>query len=124
MTKNGRMIMEIIYESAEHLTAEQIFIKAKEHAPKIVLATVYNNLKRLVDRKLVRRIALEGSPDRYDRPARHDHLICDRCGRLTDIHLEDLTQRLEGDIGTSIISYDLNVHYLCEECRGKSSPEH
>ena len=93
MTKNGKMIMEIIYESAEHLTAEQIFIQAKEKAPKIVLATVYNNLKRLVDKKLIRRVTLDGSPDRYDKPTRHDHLICDKCGKLSDIHLDDLSNR-------------------------------
>lgn len=124
MTKNGKMIMEIIYESAEHLTAEQIFIQAKEKAPKIVLATVYNNLKRLVDKKLIRRVTLDGSPDRYDKPTRHDHLICDKCGKLSDIHLDDLSNRLERDIGMPIVSYDLNIHYLCEKCRGTSSPEH
>ena len=124
MTKNGKMIMEIIYESAEHLTAEQIFIQAKEKAPKIVLATVYNNLKRLVDKKLIRRVTLDGSPDRYDKPTRHDHLICDKCGKLSEIHLDDLSNRLERDIGMTIVSYDLNIHYLCEKCRGKSSPEH
>ena len=124
MTKNGKMIMEIIYESAEHLTAEQIFIQAKEKAPKIVLATVYNNLKRLVDKKLIRRVTLDGSPDRYDKPTRHDHLICDKCGKLSDIHLDDLSNRLERDIGMPIVSYDLNIHYLCEKCRGNSSPEH
>ena len=124
MTKNGKMIMEIIYESAEHLTAEQIFIQAKEKAPKIVLATVYNNLKRLVDKKLIRRVTLDGSPDRYDKPTRHDHLICDKCGKLSDIHLDDLSNRLERDIGMPIVSYDLNIHYLCEKRRGKSSPEH
>lgn len=41
MTKNGKMIMEIIYASEEHLTAEQIFLRAKEQAPRIVLATIY-----------------------------------------------------------------------------------
>ena len=51
MTKNGKMILEIIRESEDHMTAEQIFMKAKEISPRIVLATVYNNLNSLVVRR-------------------------------------------------------------------------
>lgn len=119
MTKNGKIIYEIICGSEEHPTAEQIFLKAKELSPKIVLATIYNNLHSLVEEGMIRRIRLDGSPDRYDRNTRHDHLICDGCGKLTDIHLDDLTEKLGRDTGVAISSYDLNIHYLCDECRGK-----
>lgn len=121
MTKNGKMIMDIIYGSDDHLTAEQIFLKAKEQSPKIVLATVYNNLNSLVSDKLVRRIVLEDGPDRYDRMVRHDHILCDKCGKLSDVYIEDLSDRLERETGISVTSYDLNIHYLCDECRKKSS---
>ena len=121
MTKNGKMIMEIIYASEEHLTAEQIFLRAKEQAPRIVLATIYNNLNALVAEGMVRRVKLDGSPDRYDRNTRHDHLVCDRCGRLTDVHLEDLSEKLERETGLAIVSYDLNIHYLCDKCRKEMS---
>lgn len=121
MTKNGKMIMEIIYASEEHLTAEQIFLRAKEQAPRIVLATIYNNLNALVAEGIVRRVKLDGSPDRYDRNTRHDHLVCDRCGRLTDVHLEDLSEKLERETGLAIESYDLNIHYLCDKCRKEMS---
>lgn len=67
MTKNGKLILEIVHGSSEHPTAEQIFMKAREKSPGIALATVYNNLNSLVSEKLVRRIRLKGSPDRYDR---------------------------------------------------------
>lgn len=117
MTKNGRMIMEIIYESKDHLTAEQIFLKAKERAPGIVLATVYNNLKNLVEEGMIRKIIMEDSPDRYDKPTRHDHLICDKCGKLSDITFKDLSKNLERDIGIPIRSYDLHIHYICGDCR-------
>lgn len=119
MTKNGKMIMDIIYGSRDHLTAEQIFLKAKEQSPKIVLATVYNNINSLVSEKLVRRLVLEGGPDRYDRPVRHDHMVCDRCGKLTDVYIEDLSKKLEKEAGVPITSYDLCIHYICDECRKK-----
>lgn len=117
MTKNGKLILEIIHGSSEHPTAEQIFMKAREQSPGIALATVYNNLNSLVDEKMVRRIRLKGSPDRYDRTARHDHMICERCGRISDVYLDDLGKELERETGVEVISYDLNIHYLCDECR-------
>ncbi len=117
MTKNSKMILEIVTESNEHLTAEQIFLKAKKRSPRIVLATVYNNLNALTAAGMIRRITLPGSPDRYDKTARHDHMVCDECGKLSDITLEDLSREIENKAGTPILFYDLRVHYICEECR-------
>ena len=47
MGKYATMILEMINSSNEHLTAEQIYLRLKEHNEKIVLATVYNNLNAL-----------------------------------------------------------------------------
>ena len=59
------------------------------------LATVYNNLNKLWGLKLIRKVSVPGSPDRYDRVARHDHLVCRGCGKLTDICFSDLTPALQ-----------------------------
>ncbi|MDD7641816.1 MAG: transcriptional repressor, partial [bacterium] len=40
MTKNARYILEIINNSTEHLTAEQIYLRLREKNEKAVLATV------------------------------------------------------------------------------------
>ena len=79
--------------------------------------SLYNNLNRLWQDDLIRKVSVEGMPDRYDRIQRHDHLICRRCGKLSDIDLGDLTAELEKKAGISILSYDLKLNYLCEECR-------
>lgn len=49
MNKNGKYILEIINDSEDHLTAEQIFLRLKEKNEKAVLATVYNNLASLYE---------------------------------------------------------------------------
>ena len=119
MGKYGELILEIINGSDEHLTVEQIFQRAREHYPRMVLATVYNNVNRLVDQGKIRRIKLEGYPDRYDRIVRHDHLVCKNCGKLLDITLEDLTDRLAEETGVDVLSYDLKICYICPECRAR-----
>ena len=113
--------MEIVSASRSHMTAEEIFDALRQTYPKVVLATVYNNLNRLWQENLIRKVSVEGMPDRYDRIQRHDHLVCKRCGKLLDVELEDLTAQLEQEAGISILSYDLKLMYLCEDCRKKLS---
>ena len=121
MTKYGTKILEIVSASRSHMTAEEIFDTLRRTYPAVVLATVYNNLNRLLQEGLIRKVSVEGMPDRYDRIQRHDHLVCKGCGRLLDIDLGDLTAQLEEIAGISILSYDLKLTYLCEECRKKIS---
>lgn len=119
MTKNAELILEIINGSDEHLTAEQIYLKLNEQNEKAALATVYNNLNYLYENDLIRKVSVEGYPDRYDRTIRHDHLICKKCGKISDIALEDMTEKLRRAVGEDIISYDLKINYICEECRSE-----
>lgn len=117
MTRNGKLILDIINHSGDHLTAEQVFLRLKQTVPKIVLATVYNNLNTLCDQGLIRKVSVEGSPDRYDKILKHDHLVCKKCGALADITFSDLTASLSAQLGEPILSYDLKVSYICPACR-------
>ena len=116
MTKYAKAIHAIVEESRAHMTAEQIFGELRKRYPGVVLATVYNNLNHLWEQGLIRKIPLEGMTDRYDRIQRHDHLVCRRCGRLMDIHLSDLTNLLQEQVHIPILSYDLKLMCICEEC--------
>jgi Fe2+ or Zn2+ uptake regulation protein len=119
MTKNGKLILDIINQSHNHLTIEQIFFIMKKKSPSVVLATVYNNVNALVEEGLIRRITMEGQPDVYDKMIRHDHLVCDCCGKLSDITLEDFSYKIEKEVGLPIRYYDLKIHYICDDCRTK-----
>ena len=116
MTKNSEYILEIINNSNTHLTAEQIFLRLKKKNKTVVKATVYNNLSSLYQKGLIRKISVEGYPDRYDRTVRHEHLVCRKCGKLSDIVLEDLTDLLQKQVNISMHSYDLKINYICDEC--------
>ena len=120
MTKNAEYILEIINSSKMHLTAEQIYLALKEKNEKAVLATVYNNLSYLHRQGLIRKVSVEGCPDRYDNITRHDHLVCRKCGKLSDIMLEDLTEKLQRQIEIPMLSYDLKINYICDECLKKN----
>lgn len=117
MGRYAELILGLIYQSNEHMTAEQIFLELKKTEPKVVQATVYNNLNALCQEGLIRRLSMESSPDRYDKILRHDHLVCRKCGALSDMTFDSLTENLEKQLGAPIPSYDLKVFYLCPKCR-------
>ena len=123
MTRYARLISELINRSDGHMTAEQIFLELKNTEPKVVQATVYNNLNTLYQEGLIRRLSIEGSPDLYDKIRKHDHLVCKKCGTLSDITFDDLTKNLEKQLGEGILSYDLKVFYLCPKCRENNKGE-
>lgn len=116
MRKYEKLVYDIIYKEPRHLTAEDIFLELKEQEPKVVLASVYNNLKVLHEKRLIHKVTVEGMPDRYDSIKRHDHLVCIKCGSLRDFVFKDLTKQLEKTLDVKITGYDLNVQYVCPEC--------
>ncbi len=117
MARYQESVLETVMEPGKHMTAEQIYFLMKEKYPKIVLATVYNNLNSLHDKGKIRKISVEGFPDRYDVNTRHDHLVCTGCGKLMDVRLGDFTGELENRVGFPIELYDLKLYYTCEECK-------
>lgn len=119
MKENIQTILNIITNSKDHLTAEQIFLTMKEMEHKVVLATVYNNLKALLNQGVIMKISVEGFPDRYDIASKHDHLLCRDCGKLSDVYLDDLTNSLQEQVDVEIDSYDLKISYICPACRKK-----
>ena len=121
MTKYEKAIYLLVQQSTWHPTAEQVFYEMRKEYPAISLATVYNNLKKLCDAGAIRRISLEGAPDRYDRPAKHDHIVCSCCGKLADVCFEDLTDSLRRQMGGDLLFYDLKVYVLCPACRQEMS---
>ena len=119
MGKYANEILNLINSSDNHMTAEQVFFELKKSQPKIVLASVYNNLNRLSEQGSIRKICMDGEADRYDKTDRHYHLVCRRCGRLADFGFQDLTALFEKQLRADVIGYDLKVFYVCPECKNK-----
>ncbi|MBQ8174883.1 MAG: transcriptional repressor [Clostridia bacterium] len=118
MTKKKALLLDLVREKPVHLTAEQIFLLAKERSPGISMATVYNNLGALSHEGLIRRVHIDGQADRYDRTVEpHEHFICDECGEIRDIFFHGFTEELAKRLGERISSYELNVRGVCAACQ-------
>ena len=117
MPKYAEEILAAVTGLQRHPTAEQVFMEMKKEHPSIAIGTVYKHLNALAEEGLLHRITESGSPDRYDRTERHDHLICSRCGKIADVRLPDMRERIREALGQEILSYDLRSRYICPACR-------
>lgn len=121
MTKQKRLIKQIIEYSDEHMTAEQIFLSAKQKMPSIAVGTVYRNLGQMVSEGVIRKVAVSDGPDRYDKTLRpHYHAECVRCRKVFDIEQANglsLPDTVNGSL--RVLSVDLIVRCVCEECAAK-----
>lgn len=119
MTYYAAEILNLINSSNSHMTAEQIYLEMKKTAPKIVLASVYNNLNKLTKEGLIRKLKSDGEADRFDKIKKHDHLVCKHCGKIADFEFGDLTENLTAQLNSEIFRYDLKVFYECPDCKNK-----
>ena len=121
LTRQRRVVLEVIKESDGHPTAAEIFAAARERLPSISFATVYNSLRYLKGEGLLREITFGHAASRYDREtARHDHAICTACGKLLDFDLAETAGLMRAAARRSRFrpeSVHLTLYGLCPDCK-------
>ena len=86
-TTQRNLILDIINNSCEHLTAEEVYEIARKSISNISLGTVYRNLNILVELQKIRKIKTFDGKDHYDKlHIKHNHFICLKCNKIFDIH--------------------------------------
>jgi Fur family ferric uptake transcriptional regulator/Fur family peroxide stress response transcriptional regulator len=120
LTKQRRAVLDVIRASDEHLTANEVFESAKRALPGISFATVYNSLRYLKEEGLIGEVRFGRDGTRYDRMvARHDHALCNNCGKLVDLELTIPTKLVDkaSDISNfKAQSVELILRGLCPDC--------
>ena len=111
-------VMAFLMEHFGHPTALEIFEAVNRLDPRSTRATIYNNLRDLVQAGLVREVAVEGRAARFDaKGLRHHHFICDRCGNVEDLEWYDVPTPTSGSLGKRVLrECELIVRGLCTKC--------
>jgi Fe2+ or Zn2+ uptake regulation protein len=120
VTPQRLVVARVIDELRRHTTAEQVFGEVKERMPGVSLPTVYATLELLEDVGLVSRVASQRGAVVYDpRTDEHHHLVCRRCGAITDVDADVPTARLIAAAHSSGFTPDsaqVVVKGLCGDC--------
>jgi len=120
LTKQRLAVLQVIRESDEHLTANEVFENARRILSGISFATVYNSLHYLKKEGLIGEVRFGMDSTRYDRNlTRHDHASCNKCGKLVDLDLSIPNELLEEASARSKFkpeSIEMTLRGLCPEC--------
>lgn len=86
-TAQRTAIQEALEAAGRPLSVEEILEAARADAPKLGIATVYRNIKVLLEAGEIAAVELPGQPPRYEQAgaAHHHHFHCDGCGKVYDL---------------------------------------
>lgn len=125
LTRQRRLLLDLIDSSGLHLDAESLYQMAKERDAKLNRVTVYRTLKLLKEGGLVDELDLahfEGDQHYYETRLKkeHAHIICLRCGRVEEFFGEELQQlraQVGSQFGFEILFARTEIGGYCSHCR-------
>ena len=119
-------VMAFLMGQAGHPTTAEIFEAVNRVDPRSSRATIYNNLRDLVQAGLVREVAMEGRAARFDaKGMRHHHFICDRCGNVEDVDWYDVPRPTAASLGKRVLRVcELIFRGLCTKCARRASAKY
>jgi Fur family ferric uptake transcriptional regulator len=89
-TRQRAAIREVLGAARRPLLPHEVLEAAQAQVPGLGIATVYRNLKQLVDDGVLKTVALPGENLRYepvgDGHDHHHHFQCTACERVFDVH--------------------------------------
>lgn len=103
-----------------HASADEIFAAVVTRHPTISRATVYRNLRQLVESGEIRKLEVPDGADRFDHECHlHYHARCLKCGRVFDVemaYIPDLEKGIQDSHGFQFSGHDLMFKGICTQC--------
>lgn len=125
-TRQRTAIRAVIEEAGRPLSTQEVLDAAQAGSPGIAIATVYRNVKLLIDAGEIAAVTLPGELPRYESAhhQHHHHFQCVECKRVFDV------QGCPGNLaemapeGFTVERHDLTLYGHCADCavRGKVRP--
>ena len=118
-------ILELLENSkSRHFSVEDLYRELLDEGEEVSLATVYRVLAQFESAGLVIRHYFKGNMAVYelDRGHHHDHMVCVRCGRITEF-IDETIERCQQEVaegkGFSIVDHKLTMYVNCskENCK-------
>jgi Fur family ferric uptake transcriptional regulator len=124
LTAQRQAIIDTVFDTEEHFTAEQLLGWSQERDQSISRATVYRTLPLLTESGLVREMDFGKDhkfydPNYADHP-NHSHIICQDCEKIVEFESDKIAQ-LEDEIthhlGFAVKTQRLQITATCEELK-------
>lgn len=118
-TQQRGAIRSALQTADRPLSPQEILGAARDDVPGLGIATVYRNVKNLIDDGWLRAVELPGTPSRYEVAGKrhHHHFHCQRCDRVFEVEecpgsLQDLTPA-----DFELDAHEIILYGTCSTCR-------
>jgi Fur family ferric uptake transcriptional regulator len=131
LTRQRRILLDLIDRSGLHLDAESLYQLAKAKDPKLNRVTVYRSLKLFKEGGLVDELDLmhhSGDQHYYETRLKkeHAHIICLRCGKIEEYFgepLQEMRRQVEEHLGFEVALTRTEIGGYCPHCRALRAQE-
>lgn len=128
MTAQRMVIIDTVFSTQEHFTADQLLDWARERDRLVSRATVYRTLPLLTESGLVREMDF-GKDHKYYDPnyaehPNHNHVICSDCDKIVEFEserIEELEEEIVQKLGFSVKSQRLQITGSCDALKRMGS---
>lgn len=117
-TRQRSAIRHAIERAQRPLSPQEVLAAAQADVPALGLATVYRNLKLLVDAQEVTPVTLPGDSPRYEiaHLKHHHHFQCTACARVYDVHQCPGNLARMAPPGFTVERHELTLYGRCAAC--------
>jgi Fur family ferric uptake transcriptional regulator len=129
MTAARETIIKVLQETNEHLSADEIFMRARKINPDVGLTTVYRTLAKLSDIGEINSIDFGDNRLRFEltnsEKGHHHHLVCIKCNKIIDYDdfideevklLSNIKEKLENKYYFKINNHLIQFYGVCNDC--------
>jgi Fur family ferric uptake transcriptional regulator len=122
-TSSRRILLEVLFEATDHLSAEELAAAVQSRAPDVHLSTIYRNVDDLQRLGVVVHSHLGHGAASYQLASlAHAHLICEECGKrieASDDLFRGLARAAKERLGFTIDPHHFAIQGRCAECDAK-----
>jgi Fur family transcriptional regulator, ferric uptake regulator len=128
MTRQRRVILQVMDKAEQHLDVDQILLRAQQIDPEVHLVTVYRTIDLLKKHGLIDELDLlhlRGDRHYYEThgPRDHIHVACLKCGKVREFEsrlYEQLKEQIARDFNMKVTVSRTEVGGYCAECLPKT----
>ncbi|OKP85658.1 Fur family transcriptional regulator [Paenibacillus sp. P32E] len=121
LTSQRQAVYDIVRGSHDHPTAAEVMNRLVEQGHNLAYGTVYNSLRYLSDKQMIRELKLGEAASRYDaRLDDHQHILCEVCGAVDEVMTQvpqEWTDRVSEETDYSITHAHVVFGGVCPSCR-------
>ena len=117
-----RMTILSALDTMGHANIEEIYETVLKTHPTISLATVYKNILTMVQEGVVVEVPISGGKSKYElKREEHLHLICKKCGSVSDMPMQESikeeTEKIARSSSFKPFRRQINIYGICRNCR-------